>query len=430
MIIKRPKKLYKSTVAVFLALVISIGFAADTTRVLAIPDQDFYSGNDILYYDPDSGLCSTGDVTLTGNNVKEKVWNWLKSKGLSSEQAAGVMGNMVAESGIVPTRHQGTGDVWNSSYTGNAWGLVQWDGGRRYSAPKGGVLGKLREQKPHLEKYVDIKYDTARNPDVKIPPVDLDALTLFELEFLYAESTHRPVTARGYGEAANEWETLKLQKTVADATVFWHNNFEVSADSAEQVLNGRGGHSQKIFDEFSGKPGATSNQANCSEATGDLSQLTLSYAWPEYHPKPYVQKKPEYETAVRKADDENIYTGDPCHGGGVDCGAFVTLLVVNSGFDPAYNHGGKRSEGAGNTSAQAAWASKNWETIGTGSTINVADLRAGDVAISDGHTFIWVGEIEGFQTKIASASQCGRAPMAGTESPTSSDPTLKWYRKK
>jgi len=430
MIIKRPKKLYKSTVAVFLALVISIGFAADTTRVLAIPDQDFYSGNDILYYDPDSGLCSTGDVTLTGNNVKEKVWNWLKSKGLSSEQAAGVMGNMVAESGIVPTRHQGTGNVWNSSYTGNAWGLVQWDGGRRYSAPKGGVLGKLREQKPHLEKYVDIKYDTARNPDVKIPPVDLDALTLFELEFLYAESTHRPVTARGYGEAANEWETLKLQKTVADATVFWHNNFEVSADSAEQVLNGRGGHSQKIFDEFSGKPGATSNQANCSEATGDLSQLTLSYAWPEYHAKPYVQKKPEYETAVRKADDENIYTGDPCHGGGVDCGAFVTLLVVNSGFDPAYNHGGKRSEGAGNTSAQAAWASKNWETIGTGSTINVADLRAGDVAISDGHTFIWVGEIEGFQTKIASASQCGRAPMAGTESPTSSDPTLKWYRKK
>lgn len=427
MIIKRPKKLHKSAVAIFLAFVISFGFVADTTRVLAIPDPDFYSGNDILYYDPDSGLCSTGDGTLTGSNVKEKVWNWLKGKGLSSEQAAGVMGNMVAESGIVPTRHQGTGDVWNSAYTGNAWGLVQWDGGRRYSAPKGGVLGKLREKKPNLEKYVDIQYDTVRNPDAKIPPVDLDALTLFELEYLYEESTHRPVTASGYGNANNiEWDTLKLQKTVADATVFWHNNFEVSADSAQTVLQGRGAKSQEIFDEFSGKPGATSNQANCSAATGDLSQLTLAYAWPEYHAQPYVQKKPEYETAVQKAKDEGKYTGDQCFGGGVDCGAFVTLLVNNSGFDPEYNSGGK----GGNTTDQARWAQANWETLGPGGSINVADLRAGDVAISNGHTFIWVGEIEGFQTKIASASQCGRAPMAGMESPTSNDRGLTWYRKK
>ena len=60
-------------------------------------------------------------------------------------------------------------------------------------------------------------------------------------------------------------------------------------------------------------------------------------------------------------------------------------------------------------------------------------LQPGDVAMRTGHTFIFVGDIEGFDSNIASASysaNCNnaRSPMAGRESIT--DSRLTWYRKK
>jgi hypothetical protein len=41
---------------------------------------------------------------------------------------------------------------------------------------------------------------------------------------------------------------------------------------------------------------------------------------------------------------------------------------------------------------------------------------------------MYAGKIPGFETEIASASQCHRAGMAGKESPL--DPEVTWYRKK
>ena len=109
---------------------------------------------------------------------------------------------------------------------------------------------------------------------------------------------------------------------------------------------------------------------------------------------------------------------------GADCGGFVTRLVTDSGWDPAYNHNGK----GGPTPTQKAWLDDNWENLGKGNVIDTGTLRPGDVAMLPGHTFIYVGDIPGFGSKIASASLCQRAPMAGSESITASNTT--WYRKK
>lgn len=624
-------------------------------------DKDFFSGNDILFYDPSCAY--VGSTTLTGNGIKEKIWNFLIQSGLNDVQAAGVMGNMQAESGFIPTRHQSSANnVYANGGSGNAWGLVQWDGGRRYTDPDKGVLGKLKKDQSALVKYTDIQYDWHRNKgaQAKIPATDLDALLTFELNYLLQESKSRPVTANGYGDAGNEWNTMKLQKNVEDATVFWHNNFEVSADTAQEVIKNRGGFAKDIFTEFSGRnttatapTGSTSNSSAAAEApvifidpghggkidpyidaqsglktaespnmpegadvldvanrvktkleadgykvvlarttndqkvkfrdranaaeqakaslavsihttpgainevwpqrvgtyrqygshkdtfdekdtaqksemfaniiaktrtasenhtvttdqgnvqqkasfsrdgieskgnialvqlwspkvpwvyneigqdsgtaisdglkqkyadglikgieesipftkkdqcgnapavSGNLQQLTLKYAWPEWHAKGWVQKKDDYETAVQQAKKDGMYTGDTCFGGGVDCGAFVSLLVVNSGFDPNYNHSDKLNKGAGPTGTQEAWAKDNWKLLGAGTAIDTGTLQAGDVALLDGHTFIYVGDIPGFKSKIASASQCGRAPMAGKESLTGDG--VRWYRKK
>jgi hypothetical protein len=59
-------------------------------------------------------------------------------------------------------------------------------------------------------------------------------------------------------------------------------------------------------------------------------------------------------------------------------------------------------------------------------------LQAGDGAFSRGHTFIYVGEIPGFDSVIASASIGGssaRAPMAGTEGLLEGNGAIvRWYR--
>ena len=71
---------------------------------------------------------------------------------------------------------------------------------------------------------------------------------------------------------------------------------------------------------------------------------------------------------------------------------------------------------------------------------NTSVLQPGDVAFSGpanaaSHTFVYVGNIAGFRSNIASASANGtgnyaRAPMAGKESLTYSDSTpVRWYRK-
>lgn len=81
---------------------------------------------------------------LTGANNAEKIWNYLKAAGLSDQGAAGLMGNLYAESGLSPKNLQNsferklgytdatyTEAVDNGSYTNfvkdrAGYGLAQW----------------------------------------------------------------------------------------------------------------------------------------------------------------------------------------------------------------------------------------------------------------------------------------------------------------
>lgn len=169
------------------------------------------------------------------------------------------------------------------------------------------------------------------------------------------------------------------------------------------------------------------NNSTCTDLTGGtgyvegIANTTLAYAHHKFMGKPYHEKKPEYIEAIRVAKSKGYYIGG-CEG--EDCGAFVTRLVMDSGWDPTYNFSGK----GGATPTQRKWLEANWEKVGTGSTISTATLQPGDVAMQPGHTFIYVGKIPGFEKVIASASLCSRAPMAGWERLT--DSSLTWYRKK
>jgi hypothetical protein len=163
----------------------------------------------------------------------------------------------------------------------------------------------------------------------------------------------------------------------------------------------------------------------------DFTDLVLAYAWPEYHPAPFVDRKPAYAEAVETSLAEGRYVGGYARGvRGIDCGGFVTILVQNSGLEPKYN-----SEPAGATERQEQWVQENnWLLLNPdpGTPVDTSLLQAGDVAFSSGHTFIYVGDIPGFESNIASASigeSSARAPMAGTESLISGNGAIvRWYR--
>lgn len=210
-------------------------------------------------------------------------------------------------------------------------------------------------------------------------------------------------------------------------------NAEVSADPGKYLASddvhptaeGAKLFAQLISDALNG-----SVHNNC-KISGEFQELVLAYAWPTYHPAPYIEKMPAYAAAVEQSIAEGRYTGGGSNGGpGIDCGGFVTILVQNSGLAPDYN-----TNPAGNTTRQEQWVQEqNWVLINNSPSteVDTSLLQAGDVAFSSGHTFIYVGEIPGFDSVIASSSIGGssaRAPMAGSESLlTGNGAIVRWYR--
>ena len=453
---KNLLKILKIAQSIILSIIITL--VPLSTGVSAT--NSFYSGNDILFYDENANVapCArTGDGSIVG-----KVWSFFIDKGLTEIQTAGILGNMYQESSISPTSWQtintedktsNAGILTDNGKSAHAWGIVQWDGSRRYyensDGTKSGVLGKLLTDKPHLEKYISSSYSTGGSyiegskengftltdkiplTDKSIPESDLNELLTFELDYVWMEMP-------GEEDTLNK---LKQTNNIVDATVVFHDNFERSSDSDDFVKTTRAGYAQAIYNKMKGM----SSSNNCSTGNSFIDTLK-SYVWPTHKGWYDNENVPAesrtgivavtptegYKKAIEKALSEGRYTGDSCSnlgvGSGIDCGAFVTTFIYDSGWDVTYNYNGK----GGATATQKQWLDANWQNLGNASSIDTSTLLPGDVAIysygDDGHTFVYIGNVDGYESNIASASQCQRAPMAGTESLV--DGKYTWYRKK
>ena len=123
---------------------------------------------------------------------------------------------------------------------------------------------------------------------------------------------------------------------------------------------------------------------------------------------------------------------------GQDCGGFVTTLMQESEADSEYNHH-KGFVSYVDGQYDYLESSSKWRKIFNYNDNNFDSslLMPGDVAIcsekkdgcpSSGHTFMYIGEIEGFEYQAASASYFERYPMAGTEIKNAHK--YNWYRNK
>ncbi len=371
-------------------------------------DPIFRTQNHVLWSDDcETAPSSIGSDTapLVGSDNAQKVWNYFKGTGLSDEQVAGIMGNLAWESGD-PTFNKATDSEELSG--GGGYGLAQWTGGRRTQLN-----------------------DAASRAGSSV--TDLQ----FQLDYLHQEMKTR--TERD-GGSTTEMDGIKKTGSVEEATEYFMYNFERPGDLrleerteyAKQYLakyGGTGGGDATTGgkDSSSGKckssgGSSVNSSAECGE--GGLIGTLKCYAWPKYRGLDITPTE-DYKKAIERAQSQGRYVGGTAHPG-IDCGGFVSLLLQDSGFEPAYNYSGK----GGNTVSQYKWTKENWQTLGQGNQINVADLRPGDVANDENnHTFMFVGPVDGFEpTGIASASWDERAPMAGHENPTESKWT--WFRKK
>lgn len=251
-----PKKLLiiATLLAVIVAslLVIFPVAAADC----AIPDKadpticldDFFASNNILYYDPNAEECTaqpgiTTDGPLLGNSSAEKIFVYLVGKGLSGEQAAGILGNFQRESGFDPAIIQGDPPtIAGPNYIpigGVGFGIAQWtDAGRQDG------LKALRDSSNR--KIIDLS---------------------LQLDYLWEELN----TTR-----AHSLETLKAETTPERAAYVFHRDFEVSDDTETAVIKGRGGDARILYEQYKKLAKTTTKSdvnspasANCSPTSKD-----------------------------------------------------------------------------------------------------------------------------------------------------------------
>ncbi len=366
--------------------------SSSTTDCCATPTK----GGGVVKMLSDNPETALGYLMSAGNGTK-----------LTLAQAAGVVGNLQQESGpsLDPRASNGTHN-----------GIAQWDEANRW----GNGL---------------VKFAADMNGDPYDLAIQLRYLT-WEMG-LTDEWKGHPSTNGGVADAVRATSTPEEAAEVFEAT------FERSGGSA---LSQRQANARALYDKYKDSTSLSSSgaalpgtSAACSSGSGGASGLqdyTLKYAWKELHHEPRTQRKDDYVAAIDTAVKEGRYTGDPSGGDeslrGVDCGVFVTTLLYDSGFDKTYNFDAK----GGGTAEQEEWANKNWQFLGSANQIYEPDgsrftddkLQPGDVAFVKGHVWLYVGEINGFESKYASASQGEKAPSAAGEG--FDWKSARWYRKK
>lgn len=169
----------------------------------AISSTDRHSVNfDSVFYDErDCSLSSS--TNLTGSDNQQRAFNYFVQKGLTAEQSAGIVGNLVQESEVDPKSNQPDGP---------GRGIAQWSEGDRWDEL--------------------LKYASSRGANAE----DLG----LQLDFMWYEMT-----------SVSPWSStlpaLKATKTIEEATRVFEENYE---KAGEPVMENRIKYAQAVFNNY------------------------------------------------------------------------------------------------------------------------------------------------------------------------------------
>lgn len=159
---------------------------------------------------------------------------------------------------------------------------------------------------------------------------------------------------------------------------------------------------------------------------GALQDAVLKYSYHDYDAERHDPVKDYYDLMVDRMNNGFYVGGDgTAYNAGIDCGAYVSTMMVVSGWDPDYNYGTVISKGAGWTETQLKYLNESpiWEDITSKASDGSEKLKAGDVIIYHtpgttlGHTlFVAFDENDNekydYTSEATSASHNKRAPGA------------------
>lgn len=244
-----------SLIGFAVALVISstLSILMSTKTYAADCDTDFYSSNDIIFYNPceDGGgtSCTAGLGTLdapapnalSGESNAEKVWNYFIVRGLTPVAAAGAMGNIEQESSFNPLVQEGG--------SGIGFGLIQWS----------------------FERRTKLEAAAAAQGVSFVPGANSDAALLFELNWLwdgeYGKQQWQPQVNAETKVEGDPSKSFSEDNTGNGSAMVFHALVERSGDNAsgkqERI------DSAKTFLERFGNNGSASG--NCSVGQGGLT---------------------------------------------------------------------------------------------------------------------------------------------------------------
>ncbi len=364
------------------------------------PGQERVFNDDILTFSieedvPAAAVCGTGgaaafgDIPLLGKDNIEKAYNYFVARGLTPEQSAGIVGNMVAESGLDPTIKQGKG--------GPGRGIVQWSVGDRWDtqAPINGQIANV------------LAFAKSKNK----PPLDLG----LQLDFVWQELNNIP-----------KWNkaliALKATSTAGEAAFQILNKYEIAQgynDPNSPTSRVRQGNAQDILVQFGGgsnsgggitgasstAPGAACPGTGDGVVGGDIAKTAIGLAWPEPFKGPAsgranaLTPTPAYDNALTQFNPTSRNANN-----GADCGVFVATVMHASKVDAAYP--------GINTREQYPYLVNHPNKY---QNVTGQPPQAGDIFIVSGrHTWIYIGpQANGYFSSSASLNE--RAPNLGRE---------------
>lgn len=175
-------------------------------------------------------------MALTGKSNEEKIWNYLIAKGLSKCGAAGLMGNIYAESALKPNNLQNsyekslgyTDDSYTAAVDSGSYGNFVRD-----SAGYGLCQWTFWSRKQNLLEF-------ARAAGKSIGDLEM------QLDFLFKE------LSEGYKTVLATLKTAASVRAASDSVLL---NFERPADQSETVKQKRAGYGQGYYDKYAGTPG-------------------------------------------------------------------------------------------------------------------------------------------------------------------------------
>ena len=391
-------------------------------------DTDFYSSNDIMFYNPCEGsdsTCSTaglGSGTISqvhGANNGEKIFNFWLDAGFSREQSAGVTGSMKHEGGFSPFRQE-----MSQSWPDGGWGIAQftWDPGQRGDAKAyvSNAIGSDLFNQYYKNDYGGSVMESNGFIPAGVPTDVNDKFLLAELNYLLIHikqlvpndtrtGAYQSDFGKNIDSSANLFEHIKTLATPTDAAVAWTYLYEWPGD-IKNTAQARGQSAEEIFSLYTG--GASAGGCGGPSEGG----MTLDQA-------------KEFMATYKKIDEgdpngDYQYTlntagrGLGCNTKTDNCVAFSTYFVrkytdLNIGIDDGGKMVGALS--AANPGIETGTTPKPYAIFGTRKGVTICDD-----GLPCGHTGVVLGVDTARQVVIVGeAAYCNDGFLAAREYPLS-----------